>query len=110
MSEQIPWLWKKFGIALGAEIVAGCYRWMPFAVGLRQRPTCPVATAAIVILAAKFFRNDLGNQQIRQIWSHVAGTPLLKEVEEVEHRIFEAWAVGDVPAHFASERRKALLS
>ena len=110
LSKEIPWLWKQFGCALGAEVVAGCYRWIPVVVGLRPKPSPCVATAAIMSLAMKFCTNDLDNQEIRLIWSHIAGKPLLKEVEAFEHRIFEAWAVGNLPGDFASARTRALLS
>ena len=110
LSEHVPWLFKQFGVALGAEVAGSCYRWISYAASMRDAPACSVATAAIITLAAKFYRNDLDKQMVRLIWSHVAGTLLHKDVEELEHRIFEFWAVGELPSgDFASERRRALV-
>ena len=110
LNKQIPWLWRMYGAAGGADILASCYRWIPFAVGLRRRAPRHVSAAAILSLAAKFHDRQLDNDKVTEIWSRVAGKPNLVDVEEVERRIFEAGCVNNLPGEFASERSRSLLS
>ena len=107
LSKQIPWLWKRFGSADGAQILSTSYRWIHFVIGLHPRPPCHMAAAAVLGLAAKFHGQD-GGADVRQIWSRTAGQSNRMEVEVLEHRIFEAWAVDNLPGDFASERQRAL--
>ena len=93
-------LQQRFGHSDGAAVLAASYRLVPHALTV-QAPV-KVKVAAILSLAAKM-NATVGNEDLRTIWRHVAGTRDIENGKMVEQSIFNRFAMDSLDGPFASE-------
>ena len=81
---------RVFDLALGAQILADSYRWLPHAAFI-DAPV-KVKAAAVLGLALKWNSREAGSKTIHRLWGRVAGGKM-KLVKPVERAIFHRWSM-----------------